>query len=99
MGRIIRLSFNVLYESIYFSGCFFGLISMFSLFYYFIGNDLGGHPDKNHGDGNDYERKSNLVAFFLYSYLLVNHFPYSYKNQFRTIFAQSHLLLILEYTI
>ena len=68
MARIIRLSFNVLYESIYFSACFFGLISMFSLIYYFIGNDLGGHPDTNHGDGNDYERTSNLMAFFLYSY-------------------------------
>lgn len=41
---------------------------MFGLLYDIAGNEIGGHPDDKHGDGDDYERLYRFIAYSLYSY-------------------------------
>ena len=41
---------------------------MFAMLYYYMGFDFGGHPDSNHGDGDDYMRYNDFMHSFFYSY-------------------------------
>ena len=41
---------------------------MFAMLYFFLGVDIGGHPDTNHGDGNDYENFPSFTGYFFWSY-------------------------------
>ena len=66
-ARIIRLCYNVFGEAKYFSFFFYLLALQFGFLYSLLCNDIGGHPDDNHGQGDDYERLGNLAKFFLYA--------------------------------
>ena len=66
-GQIIRLCYNVLFFSSYFSVFFFAWILVFSFIYLILGNTFGGHADTGH-DGDDYERLTYFAGLFLYSY-------------------------------
>ena len=66
----MRLSYNVVFAASAFSIFYYLVIVFFALGYQILGNSPGGHPDigYGHGDGNDYERFSEFMAMFFYSY-------------------------------
>lgn len=67
LAQIIRLCYNVFYEAKAFTLFFIFCGIEFGLLYYLAGVDIGGHPDTNHGDGNDYERLLTFIGVFLYA--------------------------------
>ena len=70
LGQIIRLSYDVFYAARSFSVFFYLYILLFSFQYTILKVVISGHPDKGfgHGTGNDYERLSKFLGFFLYAF-------------------------------
>ena len=64
----MRLTYNVIFAASAFSIFYYLMVLFFAYGYYILGVQYGGHPDPNHGDGNDYERLTRMAGLFMYSY-------------------------------
>ena len=67
-GQIIRLFYNVSTAAASFMIFFHLCNGLFALIYQINGVDYGGHPDDRHGSGDDYERLTKFLAYFIYTY-------------------------------
>ena len=67
-GQIIRLFYNVTTAAASFMIFFHLCNGLFALIYQINGVDYGGHPDDRHGSGDDYERLTKFLAYFIYTY-------------------------------